>query len=47
VEALYNDYDFVGAFSAATLLAALAIVTLVARAVLERLALGDSPRSAT
>jgi len=47
VEALYNDYDFVGAFSAATLLAALAIVTLIARAVLERLALGDNPRSAT
>jgi sulfate transport system permease protein len=36
VEALYNDYDFVGAFAAATLLAGLAVVTLVAKAVLER-----------
>jgi len=37
VEALYNDYDFVGAFSAATLLAGLAIVTLVVKTVLEQL----------
>lgn len=37
VEALYNDYDFVGAFSAATLLAGLAIVTLIAKTALERL----------
>ena len=37
VEALYNDYDFVGAFSAATLLAGLAVVTLVAKTVLEQL----------
>jgi sulfate transport system permease protein len=37
VEALYNDYDFVGAFAAATLLAGLAIVTLVAKTVLEHL----------
>jgi len=36
VEALYNDYDFVGAFAAATLLAGLAVVTLVAKSVLER-----------
>ena len=36
VEALYNDYDFVGAFAAASLLAGLAIVTLVAKTVLER-----------
>ena len=35
VEALYNDYDFVGAFSAATLLGGLAIVTLVAKTMLE------------
>ncbi len=35
VEALYNDDDFVGAFSAATLLGGLAIVTLVARTMLE------------
>jgi len=41
VEALYNDYDFVGAFAAATLLAGLAIVTLIAKAALERLGSGD------
>jgi sulfate transport system permease protein len=37
VEALYNDYDFVGAFSAATLLAGLAVITLVAKTGLEQL----------
>jgi sulfate transport system permease protein len=37
VEALYNDYDFVGAFSTATLLAGLAVVTLGARTLLEQL----------
>ncbi len=36
VESLYNDYDFVGAFAAATLLAGLAVVTLVAKSVLEQ-----------
>ena len=36
VEALYNDYDFVGAFAAASLLAGLAVVTLAAKTVLER-----------
>jgi sulfate transport system permease protein len=41
VEALYNDYDFVGAFAAATLLAGLAVVTLVAKTVLERLGAAD------
>jgi len=35
IEALYNDYDFVGAFSAASLLAALGLVTLVAKTALE------------
>jgi sulfate transport system permease protein len=38
VEALYNDYDFVGAFAAASLLAGLAVVTLVVKAALERAA---------
>jgi sulfate transport system permease protein len=38
VEALYNDYDFVGAFAAASLLAGLAVVTLVAKTALERAA---------
>ena len=44
VEALYNDYDYVGAFSAATLLAGLAVVTLIAKAALERF---GAPRAAT
>ncbi len=35
VEILYNEYDFVGAFAVATLLAVLALVTLLARSVLE------------
>lgn len=36
VEALFNDYDWVGAFSVATLLSLLALVTLGLRFVLER-----------
>ncbi len=35
VEILYNEYDFVGAFATATLLAGLALVTLAAKAILE------------
>ena len=35
VEILYNEYDFVGAFAVAALLAGLALVTLVAKTVLE------------
>lgn len=35
IEILYNEYDFVGAFAVASLLAALALVTLVAKSVLE------------
>jgi sulfate transport system permease protein len=35
VEILYNEYNFVGAFAAASLLAMLAIVTLVAKAFVE------------
>jgi len=35
VEILYNEYDFVGAFAVASLLAVLALVTLVAKTVLE------------
>jgi len=42
VEALYNDYDFVGAFAAASLLAGLAMVTLVLKALLERLGRGET-----
>ena len=35
VEILYNEYDFVGAFAVASLLALLALVTLVVKSVLE------------
>jgi sulfate transport system permease protein len=35
VEVLYNDYDFVGAFATASLLAGLGLVTLVVKTVLE------------
>jgi sulfate transport system permease protein len=35
IEALYNDYDFVGAFAAASLLASLGLVTLMIKAALE------------
>lgn len=38
VEILYNEYDFVGAFSVASLLTLLALVTLVAKSVVEWLA---------
>ncbi|MCQ4160360.1 sulfate ABC transporter permease subunit CysW [Roseomonas sp. GC11] len=37
VEILYNEYQFVGAFAVAALLALLALVTLAAKALLERL----------
>jgi sulfate/thiosulfate transport system permease protein len=37
IEILYNEYDFVGAFSVASLLACLALVTLVAQAIVERM----------
>ncbi len=35
VEILYNEYNFVGAFAVASLLAGLALVTLVAKSFLE------------
>jgi sulfate transport system permease protein len=35
VEILYNEYDFVGAFAVASLLALLALVTLIAKSLLE------------
>jgi sulfate/thiosulfate transport system permease protein len=37
VEILYNEYDFAGAFAVASLLALLALATLVAKTVLERI----------
>jgi sulfate transport system permease protein len=36
VEILYNEYQLVGAFAIASLLALLALVTLIAKTVLER-----------
>jgi sulfate/thiosulfate transport system permease protein len=36
VEILYNEYDFTGAFAVASLLAFLAVITLVAKKILER-----------
>ena len=44
VEILYNEYDFVGAFAVAALLALLAFVTLGAKALLEWLS-ARSPSS--
>ena len=35
VEILYNEYDFVGAFATATVLASLALVTLLIKSLLE------------
>jgi sulfate transport system permease protein len=35
VEVLYNDYDFVGAFAAASILASLGLVTLLLKTILE------------
>ena len=35
VEALYNDYDFVGAFAVASLLSLLAVVTLAIKSAIE------------
>jgi sulfate transport system permease protein len=43
VEALYNDYDFTGAFAAASLLAGLAMVTLALKSLFERLGRGETP----
>jgi sulfate transport system permease protein len=37
VEILYNEYDFVGAFSVAALLCLLAVLTLVFKTALEAL----------
>ena len=36
IEILYNEYDYVGAFAVASLLALLALVTLVVKTLLER-----------
>jgi len=36
IEALYNDYDFTGAFAVASLLTLLAVATLVLKSLVER-----------
>jgi len=41
VEILYNEYDFVGAFAAASLLAGLGLLTLLIKSVLERRFAGE------
>ena len=47
VEILYNEYNYVAAFAVASLLAMLALVTLVAKAVVERRAGAAAARFAT
>jgi sulfate transport system permease protein len=47
IELLYQDYNSVGAFAAASILAALALVTLVAKVLLERQGAGRRSRPAT
>jgi sulfate transport system permease protein len=46
IELLYNDYDTTGAFAAASILAVLALVTLVAKVALERKGAGPVPSPA-
>jgi sulfate transport system permease protein len=41
IELLYQDYNVVGAFTAATVLTAVALLTILIKAVLERIG-GDS-----
>jgi sulfate transport system permease protein len=45
VEALYNEYDFVGAFSMSAVLAGLALVTLIAKSALEWRTADELPSS--
>lgn len=47
IELLYQDYNAVGAFAAASMLAALALVTLVAKVLLERQGAGRRNRPTT
>ena len=47
IELLYHDYNAVGAFAAASILATLALVTLVAKVLLERQGAGRRNRPAT
>ncbi|MCD2182294.1 sulfate ABC transporter permease subunit CysW [Rhizobium sp. GN54] len=47
IELLYHDYDAVGAFAAASILATLAIITLVVKVVLERQGAGRRNRPAS
>ena len=47
IELLYQDYNAVGAFAAASILATLALVTLVAKVLLERQGAGRRNRPTT
>ncbi|MDH4413489.1 MAG: sulfate ABC transporter permease subunit CysW, partial [Rhizobium sp.] len=47
IELLYQDYNAVGAFAAASMLATLALVTLVVKVFLERQGAGRRSRPAT
>lgn len=47
IELLYHDYDAVGSFAAASILATLAIVTLIVKVVLERQGAGRRNRQAS
>lgn len=44
VELLYHDYNAVGAFAAASILTVLALVTIVAKVLLERMGAGRASR---
>jgi len=44
VEVVYNEYDFVGAFAAASILTLLALVTLVAKELVERRAASEGAK---
>jgi sulfate transport system permease protein len=46
VEILYNEYNFQAAFAVASLLAFLAIITLVLKTIVERRAMHSSPEQA-
>jgi sulfate/thiosulfate transport system permease protein len=46
IELLYNDYNTVGAFAAASILAVLAVVTIIAKVILERRGAGRRTRPA-
>ncbi|HEY6632727.1 MAG TPA: sulfate ABC transporter permease subunit CysW, partial [Rhizobiaceae bacterium] len=46
IELLYHDYNTVGAFAAASILTVLAVVTIIAKVLLERQGAGRASRPA-